>query len=83
MIQATIGGTRTISAPSTLGSLQWQSWSDGGAAEHQITVPATDVTIVATYAGSGGSSVSYLSDLTPSATPVNGWGPYRAGSFEW
>ena len=34
------------------------------------------LTITAT-SGGGGSSTVYLSDLTPTGTPVNGWGPYE------
>jgi hypothetical protein len=74
-VEAIVGGTRTIEAPSPQGSATWQSWSDGGAGQHTITVPAADATIVATFAGSGPTTTTYLSDMTPSVAPVNGWGP--------
>ncbi len=48
------GFERTVGAPSpqTIGSRTFffQSWSDGGAAEHTVTVPANDMTVTATFA---------------------------------
>lgn len=47
------GSTNTITAPSpqTKGKKQWifRSWSDGGAATHNITAPATPTTYTATF----------------------------------
>jgi glucose/arabinose dehydrogenase len=45
-----VGSVRDISAPLTQGSRSFQSWSDGGAAAHQITVVGSQpVTYTATY----------------------------------
>ncbi|WP_237535494.1 LamG-like jellyroll fold domain-containing protein [Streptomyces sp. SID3343] len=48
-----VGGTSSIAAPSpqTLGGKTYEflSWSDGGAAAHNITAPATALTVTATY----------------------------------
>jgi hypothetical protein len=74
-VQAIVGGTRTIEAPSPQGNLVWQSWSDGGARQHAITVPAASATFRAAFAPTSGATTTYLSDLSPSVTAVNGWGP--------
>lgn len=48
-----VGGTSSIAAPSTQvlngKNYEFVSWSDGGAAAHNITAPATPVTLTATY----------------------------------
>ncbi|HEY0711792.1 MAG TPA: PA14 domain-containing protein, partial [Polyangia bacterium] len=48
-----VGMVRTIGAPSpqTVGGRRYEfaSWSDGGAASHDVTTPATDTTLVATF----------------------------------
>ena len=53
-----VGMIRSIGAPSpqTLAGTQYTfaSWSDGGAATHEITVPATNTTFTATYTGATG-----------------------------
>ncbi len=53
-----VGMIRSIGAPSpqTLAGTQYTfaSWSDGGAATHEITVPATNTTFTATYTGAPG-----------------------------
>jgi glucose/arabinose dehydrogenase len=52
-----VGANTSISAPSpqSLGanSYQFTSWSDGGAASHNLTVPATATTYTATYTNVG------------------------------
>ena len=77
-VQAIVGGTRTIEAPSPQGSATWQSWSDGGAQQHAITVPATSATFSTVFTGSSGQTTTFLSDMSPSAAPVNGWGPVES-----
>jgi glucose/arabinose dehydrogenase/PKD repeat protein len=51
--QAVIGSTNSISAtsPQTIGgsTYTFSSWSDGGAATHNIVAPATDTTYTATF----------------------------------
>jgi PKD repeat protein len=57
---AIIGSTHSISAPAsqTLSgtTYNFSSWSDGGAATHNITAPATAATYTATYTASGGGN---------------------------
>ncbi|MBF9131043.1 PQQ-dependent sugar dehydrogenase [Plantactinospora sp. S1510] len=57
--QVIVGSTNTISAPGpqTLGpaTYTFENWSDGGAATHVITAPATARTYTATYDGAPGS----------------------------
>ena len=74
-VQGVVGITRTLGAvsPQTFGSTtyQFQSWSDGGAATHDITTPASNTAYTATYvpASTGpGLSATYYnnSDLTGS-----------------
>jgi glucose/arabinose dehydrogenase len=52
-----VGMIRSIGAPSPQTSngtqLTFGSWSDGGAATHQIVVPTTSATFTATYTGGG------------------------------
>ncbi|HEY0706943.1 MAG TPA: PQQ-dependent sugar dehydrogenase [Polyangia bacterium] len=54
VVSSVVGMTRTIAAPSpqSLGGKQWEfvSWSDGGAASHDITTPEADATWTATFA---------------------------------
>ncbi len=67
----------SITAPpsQTVGATTYAfaSWSDGGAATHQITSPTTAATYTATYSPVAGTT-SYLSDLAYTVT-ANGWGP--------
>jgi glucose/arabinose dehydrogenase len=52
-----VGIVRSLSAfPQVVGSVpyEFQSWSDGGAAEHTIVTPAVDTTYTATYRRSNG-----------------------------
>jgi hypothetical protein len=55
--QSVVGLSRTISAPltQTVGQITYTfaSWSDGGAATHQITTPASNTTYTATYQAQG------------------------------
>lgn len=44
------GSTVGIGAPSPQGGLAFQSWSDGGAQQHTVTVGSTNVTYTATFA---------------------------------
>lgn len=55
-----VGMVRSIGAPSpqTSGGTQYTfgSWSDGGAATHDVVVPAASTTFTATYTSSGGTA---------------------------
>jgi glucose/arabinose dehydrogenase len=72
--QAIVGATRTISAPTPQGSATFQSWSDGGAAQHNITIPTSAITYTATFTGTPPPTTRYLSDLNWTSAS-NGWGP--------
>ncbi|HEY7132013.1 MAG TPA: PQQ-dependent sugar dehydrogenase, partial [Candidatus Limnocylindrales bacterium] len=50
----------------------FSSWSDGGAATHDVNVPLAGSSLTATYSSS--STTAYLSDLAYTVT-ANGWGP--------
>jgi glucose/arabinose dehydrogenase len=53
-----VGMIRSIGAPSPQGGFNFQSWSDGGAATHEITVPATNTTFTATFTSTGGGPIA-------------------------
>jgi hypothetical protein len=67
---------QTVSAPptQTMGGVTYTftSWSDGGAASHDVTIPLAGKSLTATYAA--GATTSYLSDLAYTVV-ANGWGP--------
>lgn len=44
-----VGSTHTLTALTPQGTATFASWSDGGAAQHNITVPASNVTYTATF----------------------------------
>ena len=44
-----VNSKRDLTAPQTQGCYKFSSWSDGGAANHQITIGATSQTFTATY----------------------------------
>ena len=48
-IEANVGATRILSAPQSSGCFEFESWSDGGAATHAITVPEQGATYTATF----------------------------------
>jgi len=60
-VEANVGATRTLSAPLASGCFQFQSWSDGGAATHQIVVPGTNPTYAATFTDTCGGPTPVLS----------------------
>ncbi len=68
---------QTVSAPPTQTmsgvTYTFASWSDGGAASHNVTVPLAGKSLTATYT-SGGATTAYLSDLAYT-TVANAWGP--------
>ena len=59
-VVANVGGTRTLSAPQSSGCLTFGSWSDGGAATHDIVVGASPRTFTASYTGSCGPGPNLL-----------------------
>ncbi len=81
-VSSVVGVQHTLSAPAaaTIGGLGYTFtiWSDGGAATHTITTPAVNTNYTATYTTVPiVATPVYLSDLTPTGTPINGWGPYE------
>ena len=76
-----VGSSNSISAPtpqtSGAGTHTFSTWSDSGAATHNIVAPATAATYTATYTTTPPpTGTTYLSSLTPT-TAINGWGPYE------
>jgi PKD repeat protein len=66
--QAAIGFHTTVSAAQSFvaggRTYEFTGWSDGGAIAHDVTIPATDLTLVARYRDTG-----------PVVQPVGGFGP--------
>lgn len=58
-------GIRSIGAPTTQQGLTFESWSDGGAAVHDISVPATATTLTANYSGNPGGVACGRPTYTP------------------
>jgi glucose/arabinose dehydrogenase len=48
-VEANVGATRTLSAPLRSGCFAFESWSDGGAATHEVTVTEGNPTYTATF----------------------------------
>jgi glucose/arabinose dehydrogenase len=74
-----VGMLRTLGvvSPQTLGGTTYTfgSWSDAGAASHQITVPATNQTYTASFTSNGGGPIAngdyrLLPTHIPSGTPA-------------
>jgi hypothetical protein len=65
---------RSIGAPSPQNGSTFLSWSDGGAATHEITVPATNTTFTANY--SGGTTCG------TGETPFNGRCYFRIATLQ-
>jgi hypothetical protein len=53
-VEANVGARRTLSAPIAAGCFAFERWSDGGAATHQITVPAGNPTYTARFGNTCG-----------------------------
>ena len=71
---ANVGGTRTLSAPQSSGCLTFASWSDGGAATHNVVVGATPQTYTASFSGSCGSGSNLLQN-PGFESGLTGWTP--------
>jgi glucose/arabinose dehydrogenase/PKD repeat protein len=73
-ITTIVGSTHTITAPSPQGSAIFAGWSDGGAAQHNVTVGASPVTYTATFTGPscpmGQLLAEYFNNATVSESPV-------------
>jgi hypothetical protein len=71
-----VNSVRTINAPSPQGGSTFVSWSDGGTAQHSITVAAANMTLTASYStGGAGCPVGqyraeYFSNVSLSGTPL-------------
>ena len=74
-----IGSTHSISAPvsQVLGgtTYNFSSWSDGGAATHNITAPGSDASYTATYTASGGGNNPPAA--VASGAPTSGTAPLQ------
>ena len=66
-----VGITRTLDAPLTQTAngqtYQFQSWSDGGAATHAISTPASGTTYTANYAIASSGPTIHMQDTTASS----------------
>jgi PKD repeat protein/glucose/arabinose dehydrogenase len=67
-----VGSTNSLAAPlsQTLGGAAYgfQSWSDGGAAQHDIAAPAVATTYTATYAATTCAAGQYRAEYFPNQT---------------
>jgi glucose/arabinose dehydrogenase len=94
-IEANVAGTRTLSAPLSSGCFDFDHWSDGGDATHDIVVEDVNPTFTATFTSSCTSEVLSLGFDEGSGTVaaddsgngndadlLNGtsWGPGQLGS---
>ncbi len=88
--ESVVGIVRNLEAPATQvsGSTTYEfvSWSDGGAAVHNVTTPAANTTYTATYravtGGAGnGLSVTYFNNVDFTGTTVTGVDP--TVDFSW
>jgi len=57
-VAAIVNSTLQIVAPATQNNLTFQSWSDGGTANHDILIGTTARTLTATYAGTAGGPIA-------------------------
>ena len=88
---AVVGMTRNIEAvtPQTAGTTAYEfvSWSDGGAATHDISTPATATTYTATYRVGGGTgtgtglTATYFNNIDFTGTALNRVDP--TVNFTW
>jgi glucose/arabinose dehydrogenase len=74
-VTSVVGITRTLGAvsPQTFGgnNYTWSSWSDGGAATHNVDTPATNTTYSASYVtSSGGLTGQYFDNIDFTALKV-------------
>ena len=73
-IASVVGMIRTLGAPAQSGggtSYTFASWSDGGAATHNITTPASNTTFTATFAaGTGPFPIKINFQVAGAATPA-------------
>jgi len=68
---AIVGSKRTIHAPSPQGSATFQSWSDGGAQQHDITIGASDATYTAAFAGGSDTTPPTVTGISPASGAKN------------
>jgi glucose/arabinose dehydrogenase len=62
-----------VTSPQTSGGTEWTfgSWSDGGAASHEITVPSTNTTFTATFTSSAQPIANGTYRMLPTHIPTN------------
>ncbi len=75
-----VNSANTANAPSPQGSLQFSSWSDGGAESHVITAPASPATYTASFSTAGGPPAPWL-DQDVGAVALPGGASYAGGTF--
>ncbi|HXJ40148.1 MAG TPA: NPCBM/NEW2 domain-containing protein, partial [Bryobacteraceae bacterium] len=67
-VQTIVGSAHTIYAASPQSGLNFSSWSDGGAQQHDILAPASAVTLTASFGAPAISAVTASSITTSAAT---------------
>lgn len=76
--ESVVGARRTITAPPLPSGVPFLGWSDGGAAQHDITIGPTDATYTATYAQPEPRPAGRPA-APPAATPPAPLPPPRSG----
>ncbi len=70
-----VGMIRTlgVTTPQTMGgsTFDWQSWSDGGASSHEITVPTANATFTATFTSSTAPLANGTYRMLPTHVPAS------------
>lgn len=66
-----VGSTHTISTPTPQGSNTFVSWSDGGAASHNVVAVATDIVYTATFSGAPLISAVTVNNLSPTSVSIS------------
>jgi hypothetical protein len=89
LVKTTIAGSsHTINAPSPQGNQTFSSWSDRGAAQHNITLGTTNATYTATFATTTGVTATATTlpnataTRTPTVTPTTTAGACTTGQYQ-
>ena len=69
---AVVGGLRTLSAPSPQGQNVFSSWSDGGNAQHNITIGPANSTYTATFASTADTAPPVISSVLARTITASG-----------
>lgn len=71
-VQTYVNAKRSLAAPASLpGGLRFESWSNGEAASHEITIGSTNQTLTVRYASADGTVIASDPASAPTAAVVN------------